>query len=120
MGYLEDISSFLCDHGQRKLAADATLIGYNGAVSVHKLLLVARSSVFRKMIDSDPDKSRFPLHKYPQAALEAFVNYLYCDELPQDGAMEDVEHELLMLGKLFDIENLVKECEKSIESHVHI
>lgn len=117
--YLQDIASFVSDPVQRKLAADCSLVGYNGSVMVHKFVLCARSKVFRKMIDSNPSRQTLPLNQYSTKVLEALVNFIYADNLPPEEVMEDVEAELLQIAEQFQLDKLKLICEKSIESHVH-
>lgn len=78
---MQDIEQLIKNKNHRTIAADCVLVAYNGQVSCHKFILMARSPVFLNIIKSKPDLTAISLSTYPLNVLQALVDYLYNDEV---------------------------------------
>ncbi|KAI1287410.1 hypothetical protein HDE_10101 [Halotydeus destructor] len=117
--YIDDLVEFLCNSEERDATADFALIGTNGRVYVHKFILCARSPILEKHVRMNPTANSFYLN-YSVKVLQALVEFLYCDNLPSEHVLEDVEIELLAIGNQYKIPKMVELCERSIRNHSFI
>merc|ERR1719369_1337763 len=85
-------------------------------VQVHRLILSARSPVFKAMMECDMKENRngeVELHCSEEIA-SALVHYIYTGELKEEVTGEIIT-ELLKLGHEYQINDLVEDCSDKLE-----
>ncbi|KAL6638335.1 hypothetical protein ACP70R_023830 [Stipagrostis hirtigluma subsp. patula] len=113
--------AMLLDSGQR---ADVTFAVEDSNFDAHKLVLAARSPVFRaKFFGDTRDSSQcwFRIHDMAAAVFQAMLHFIYTDELPPDTWTEGsrkhraaMASDLLVAADLYDVERLRLTCEKML------
>ena len=74
---------------------------------VHKLILSARSPVFKAMFGAnfaEANSKTFQIEDTDGATMEKFLHFLYTDELRPD---EEVDYKLLLLADYYQLDSLV-------------
>lgn len=118
MGF-EDCPSLGEDMGRifsEREFADVELISDNEVIRAHRVVLAARSPVFRAMLRSDRfiegESGRVEVKQSDPASLKMFVRFLYEDTLDDDVLSSDFTlcHNLIMLSNRYDVNSLKVKC----------
>ncbi|XP_062203409.1 BTB/POZ domain-containing protein At1g01640-like [Phragmites australis] len=96
--------------------------GTGGPIPAHKVILAARSKVFRHMLSSDehckaPADDSISLPDLSHDGLSLFLAFLYTGALDQD-LPERHLHALLIAGDKYDVLFLRRACEARLAVHV--
>lgn len=105
----------------RKFATDVTFIAVDGAIEAHKVLLIARSSVFRDAFENETDirsSGQIKMYGVNLKVLRPFVNFLYTD-LVRSEDLYEYSFELLVLADKYKIFKLKNICENSIGRNIN-
>jgi hypothetical protein len=89
-------------------------------IPAHKLILAARSPVFRAMLSSgmqEASANEMEITGYAVDAVRAFVRFLYCDACT-DAALEQHGWDLLAMADKYDVPALRCVCESYLSDHV--
>ena len=122
---LADMRCLFSDQFAKKLGTDVTLVGVDGCIEVHKLILVARSVVFRDVLEAEQ------MHQYNNRdnnrgsdeikivgvclrVLKMFVAFLYTDQVTPESDFKEYHVELLLLADKYKIPKLRLLCENSV------
>eukprot|EP00092_Neocalanus_flemingeri_P017599 GFUD01019041.1.p1 GENE.GFUD01019041.1~~GFUD01019041.1.p1 ORF type:complete len:328 (+),score=85.76 GFUD01019041.1:66-1049(+) len=98
--------------------SDITIQNQGGQISVHSVILSARSPVFRAMLRSDMEEKKTGIIKIEDFEIDvvkAMVNYIYTAKI--DEKFEDMRA-LLRIGDKYQIQSLVDKCCKLLISSI--
>jgi hypothetical protein len=90
-------------------------------VPTHKVILAARSPVFRAMLSSgmqEASADEMEITSQPLDAVKAFSRFLYCDACTEE-ALEDYAWELLALADKYDVPALRCVCETHLVTEIY-
>lgn len=113
---IHDLKTFFSDKKQRKLTSDMVITGTDGAVSVHRVILISRSSVFREMFEKDSDlaaSGQINIFGVSVKILKPLVEFLYTDTISPDD-LKGIDYELFLLSDKYKIPKLKSLTEVSI------
>lgn len=105
----------------RKVATDVTFIAVDGAIEAHKVLLIARSVVFRDAFENETDirtTGQIKMYGVNLKVLRPFVNFLYTDSVRSEDLF-DVSFELLLLADKYKVYKLKNLCEITISRAIN-
>ncbi|XP_039841251.1 BTB/POZ and MATH domain-containing protein 2-like [Panicum virgatum] len=97
--------------------ADVTFAVGTSRFDAHRLVLAARSPVFRaKFFGSSRDSRQrwFRVHDVGAPVFGAMLRFIYTDELPPEAAAPATAHDLLVAADLYDLERLRLMCERTL------
>ena len=98
--------------------SDLTIICDQREFPVHKLILSARSPVFKAMFGAnfaEANSRTFQTEDTDGATMEKFLHFLYTDELRPD---EEVDYKLLLLADYYQLDSLVNYGIRSMASKI--
>eukprot|EP00092_Neocalanus_flemingeri_P017600 GFUD01019042.1.p1 GENE.GFUD01019042.1~~GFUD01019042.1.p1 ORF type:complete len:332 (+),score=70.04 GFUD01019042.1:66-1061(+) len=98
--------------------SDITIQNQGGQISVHSVILSARSPVFRAMLRSDMEEKKTGIIKiedFEINVVKAMVNYIYTAKI--DEKFEDMRA-LVRIGDKYQIQSLVDKCCKLLISSI--
>lgn len=116
-----DVTQLLVDPGLRNLAPDFTLISCDGQsfVAVHRLLLAARSPVFKTLLTMDSQETRsgsMHLKDTSIQTLEALTHFLYSDQVRLTDVKQAID--LFLFADEYDFQRLKLECETFVSCNI--
>lgn len=115
---INDLRKLFSDPKGRKLAADVAVVGVDGAIEAHRVILIARSPVFREAIETEISRSgesgpQIKVYGVPLKVLRPFVNFLYTDHVSSE-ELAGISVELLLLADKYKIPKLRLLCEHAV------
>lgn len=105
----QDIGAFLIDEE----FSDVVIVVQQQEIKVHKLILAARSPVFRAMFTVDMKENRECRINIPDVSYDAakeFLDFVYCAKISALNHPKD----LIILADLYQIEELKDACENKL------
>jgi len=109
---------------ERGFGADITLKLADGERRVHKLVLGARSVVFRQMFETNMIELRTGTVDMPDvegATIDAFLRFLYTGALPGgDSQQLDLCKALLPLAKKYEVTALTDHCSDKLKTELKV
>lgn len=101
--------------------SDFTVICGERKFLCHKVILAARSTVLRTMLEAEMKEKNANIMEIKDSTpeiVEMLINHIYKDELPEN--LNDVATDLMHLSVKYDLPNLTRACEESIVSSLSI
>ena len=115
-----DVTRLLSDPALRRLSPDFELVSCDaGSVTVHRLLLAARSPVFKTLLAMDSQESRagsMHLHDTSAATLHLLSQFLYDDQVRLPDLRQAID--LFLFADEYDFQRLKLETESFISCNI--
>ncbi|KAI1288373.1 putative protein5 [Halotydeus destructor] len=110
-----DIMDFIDD--VTRSPANVTLVGSDGSIGAHKVILCLRSDVFRNMFENEfSSNTQIDMKDISKRVLADFVHFLTTDTVSN---IREHVHDLLSLSEKYNIRKLKEVCEDFASNQVN-